>query len=83
MHWYILYLLYTIKDLANFDVKTKDGKGTMSGGREEYHIEYSTETQLNEMFNAFVTNYQRAYEGPNTARAQIGAKYVTGTSSVV
>lgn len=42
-----------------------------------YKDRYQEEITLNEVFNKFVYNYQLAYQGPNTARAQIGADYNT------
>ena len=35
---------------------------------------YREEKEINEQFNAFVTNYQIAYEGPNTLKGQIDAR---------
>lgn len=32
---------------------------------------YREEYKINEQFNVFVTNYQIAYEGPNTLKGQI------------
>lgn len=42
-----------------------------------YKDMYQEEITLNEVFNKFVHNYQLAYQGPNTARTQIGADYNT------
>ncbi len=64
--------------MDSFDKWTADGKGFASPARMEYLRTFDTEIELNDMFNTFVTNYQRAYQGPNTARAQIGSKYSTG-----
>ena len=49
----------------------------MSVAREAYNKYYSVEIDLNRTFNKFVSNYHLAYQGPNTARAQIGAKLDT------
>lgn len=40
--------------------------------RREYEEYYRDEITLNKDFHKFVHNYQLAYQGPNTARAQIG-----------
>ena len=42
--------------------------------RLRYETYYGKETILNEHFHKFVFNYQLAYQGPNTARAQIGSR---------
>ena len=39
-----------------------------------YENYYSAEIELNETFNMFASNFCLAYQGPNTARAQIGSK---------
>ena len=41
--------------------------------RREYCRYYRDEIELNKHFNTFVLNYQLAYQGPNTLKAQIGA----------
>jgi inositol 1,4,5-triphosphate receptor type 1 len=66
--------------LANFDQKTKEGKCAASPTREQYMRDYEEEMRLNEEFDRFVANFQLAYEGPNTAHAQTGAKYDTAYS---
>lgn len=63
-----------------FDQRTVDGKGFTSQAKRDYSSTFAAEMELNEQFNTFVTNYQRAYQGPNTARAQIGSKYTTGAA---
>ena len=55
-------------------MKTKDCKGYETPTKKKYNDTYATETELNEMFNTFVTNFKRAYQGPNNAFAQIGSK---------
>ncbi len=64
--------------MDSFDKWTAEGKGVASPAKTEYSRVFAPEIELNDMFNTFVTNYQRAYQGPNTARAQIGSKYSTG-----
>ena len=39
-----------------------------------YENYYSAEIELNETFNRFASNFCLAYQGPNTAKAQIGSK---------
>ena len=63
--------------LENFDAKTMHSKGAPVPARENYEAAYSEEMKLNEEFHKFVANFQLAYQGPNTARDQIGAKYDT------
>lgn len=46
----------------------------LTNARKEYNEYYIEEVELNECFNSFVYNYRLAYQGPNTAKAQIGAK---------
>lgn len=46
----------------------------VTNARREYNKYYTREIGLNECFNSFVYNYRLAYQGPNTAKAQIGAK---------
>ena len=64
----------------NFDAKTKNSTGVASPAWTQYEEEYKEEIQLNEAFHKFSTNFQWAYQGPNTAQAQIGAKYSTRKS---
>ena len=61
--------------VEKFDQNTREGKCAQSPARERYSQEYRDEIQLNEEFDKFVTNFQQAYEGPNTAHAQTGSKY--------
>lgn len=49
--------------------------------RREYYQCYVAEIELNECFNSFVYNYQLSYQGPNTPKAQIGAKLKHSHSS--
>ena len=58
-----------------FEVKTKMCKSQMTSAREHYNRMYYYEQELNQSLNMFVRNYRKAYEGPNTVQAQIGAKY--------
>ena len=51
--------------------------GALSEAKVEYSALYTSEVELNDVFNKFVTNFQLVYQGPNTARAQIGAKFNT------
>ena len=62
--------------IDNFELNTSGWVGC-SPAREAYQAYYSAEIKLNETFNSFVSNYRRGYQGPNTARAQIGAKFNT------
>jgi hypothetical protein len=50
------------------------GDVVLTKPRREYNEYYMEEIELNRCFNRFVHNYQLAYQGPNTAKAQIGAK---------
>ena len=61
--------------VRRFDAKTKDSKGIVIPARQQYEDEYRDEIELNETFNKFVANYQLYYQGPNTAQAQVMAKY--------
>lgn len=60
---------------AVFELKTKDCKGFETVTRQLYNDTYAAEVELNKTFNDFVTNFQVAYQGPNTAVAQVGSKY--------
>lgn len=62
---------------ATFELKTKDCVGYETLTKKLYKDTYAEEIELNETFNAFVTNFKLAYQGPNTAQAQIGSKYNT------
>lgn len=61
----------------DFDAKTKHSSGAVIPAQEMYVKEYSDEMKLNNEFHKFVANFQLAYQGPNEARDQIGAKYCT------
>ena len=61
--------------LESFDQNTREGMCTQSPAVVRYNEEYAEEIKLNEEFDRFVANFQQAYEGPNTARAQTGSKY--------
>ena len=63
--------------LDAFDAKTKHSTGAAIPAIVAYMAEYTEEMKLKEDFNRFVANFQLAYQGPNTAHAQIGAKYPT------
>lgn len=56
-------------------MKTKDCQGYETLTKKLYKDTYATEIELNETFNVFVSNFKLAYQGPNTAQAQIGSKY--------
>lgn len=62
---------------AVFELKTKACVGCETLTKKLYKDTYAEEIELNETFNAFVTNFKLAYQGPNTALAQIGSKYDT------
>lgn len=51
--------------------------------RRSYSEYYQLEVELNESFNRFVNHYQLAYQGPNTAKAQIGVKLKASQASCV
>ena len=61
--------------LTEFQLKTKDCKGHVTLSKKLYNDTYAAEVELNEAFNTFVSNFKVAYQGPNTAHAQIGSKY--------
>lgn len=73
--------MFSLQLLTSFDLKTDVGKAGATEAQEEYSATYSAEIHLNEAFHAFVSNYRCAYEGPNTAAAQIGSPYDTGSMS--
>lgn len=54
--------------------KPEYGKTTGNTAAGQYSLNVADEIQLNEEFGAFVSNYRLAYQGPNTAHAQIGSK---------
>ena len=62
---------------TTFELKTKDCVGYETLTKKMYKDTYTAEIELNETFNVFVTNFKLAYQGPNTAQAQIGSKYNT------
>ena len=62
---------------ATFLERTLYISGTASSARDAYNEYYSTEVDLNDTFNKFASNYCLAYQGPNTAHAQIGSKFST------
>lgn len=64
--------------VSDFDAKTKHNTGAAVPAQEKYQADYSEEIELNDQFNNFVANFRLAYQGPNTAHAQIGSKYPTG-----
>ena len=69
---------HTCNQVINtFDAKTHACTGTISPAKEQYDSLYRAETHLNDTFHKFVYNYQLAYQGPNTARAQIGSRFET------
>ena len=73
-----MYILHIEQMLDAFDAKTKHRTCAANSAQLAYEAEYAEEIKLKEEFNRFVTNFQLAYQGPNTARAQIGSKYDTG-----
>ena len=68
--------------IATFELSTSGWVGC-SPGKETYLEYYATEIKLNETFNIFVSNYRRGYQGLNTARVQIGAKFNTRTRDIL
>ena len=60
-----------------FETKTKDCKGYETLTKKLNKNTYATEIELNKTFNTFVANFKLAYQGPNTAVAQIGSQYST------
>ena len=68
--------------IATFELNTSGWVGC-SPGKESYQAYYATEIKLNETFNIFVSNCRRGYQGLNTARAQIGAKFNTRTRDIL
>jgi len=54
--------------------KPEYGKTTGNTTAGQYPNNVAVEIQLNEEFGVFVSNYRLAYQGPNTAHAQIGSK---------
>lgn len=60
-----------------FEMKTKECKGYETLTRQLYKDTYTDEVELNKKFNVFVHNFKAAYEGPNTAGAQIDSNYDT------
>ena len=66
-----------------FDKKTKSCKGYETFTKQMYKKTYATEVKLNKKFNYFVTNFKLAYQGPNTALAQVGASFTTSYSEEI
>lgn len=64
--------------VSDFDAMTKHNTGAAIPAQERYRADYSGEIELNDLFHNFVANFRLAYQGPNTAHAQIGSKYNTG-----
>ena len=64
--------------ISDFCEKSEGSKAAVTPVCKKYEKDYHDEKKLNEDFNRFVANYRMVYEGPNTASAQIGAKYSTG-----
>ena len=62
---------------VTFNDRTLNCPGIVSAAREAYNKYYSAEVELNDTFNRFASNYRLAYQGPNTAHAQIGSKFST------
>ena len=60
-----------------FNDRTLNCSSIVSAARKAYNKYYSAELDLNEGFHRFVSNYRLAYQGPNTAHAQVGAKFDT------
>jgi len=67
---------------ATFSDRTLHCSGTASAARDAYNKYYSDEVKLNDTFNRFASNYRLAYQGPNTAHAQIGARFDTKYSDL-
>ena len=63
-------------------MKTDIALDAITDAQTEYNTTYAAELQLNETFHTFVSNFRRAYQGPNNAASQIGSKYSTGTTLV-
>ena len=56
---------------ATFDKQTHNSTAIVTAARKTYQEIYTAEIELNETLNRFASNYCLAYQGPNTARAQI------------
>ena len=63
--------------MTKFEMKTKDCRGYETLTKRMYNNTYAAEIELNEAFKIFVTNFKLAYQGPNTAFAQIGSAFTT------
>ena len=66
--------------MDKFEVGLSAWSAHLSQDKEAYLDSYAVEINLNDTFNTFVSNFQLAYQGPNTARHQIGAKFNTSKS---
>ena len=64
------------KEIEGPDVQSEDQRAA-NPILKEFKENYEEEIRLNDEFNQFVLNFRSAYEGPNTAQFQIGAKYAT------
>ena len=60
--------------LTTFDDHTLNCHDMATEAQKAYENYYSAEIELNETFNRFASNFCLAYQGPNTAKAQIGSK---------
>ena len=60
---------------ATFDDRTRNCTSIVTASRKTYQEQYSAEIELNETFNKFASNFRLAYQGPNTARAQIYSRF--------
>ena len=60
--------------LTTFNVHTLHCHVMVTEAEMAYQDCYSYEVELNETFNRFASNFCLAYQGPNTASAQIKAK---------
>ena len=60
---------------ATFDKQTRNSTAIVTAARKTYQEKYTPEIELNETLNRFASNYRLAYQGPNTARAQIFSRF--------
>ena len=60
--------------LTTFKDHTLNCHDLTTEAQKAYQDCYSYEVELNETFNRFASNFCLAYQGPNTASAQIKAK---------
>jgi len=76
--WKRTHILCTILQVfATFNDRTLHCPRIVTAARKAYNKRYKAEIELNETFHRFVSNYRLAYQGPNTAPAQVGAKFDT------